>query len=62
MLPRGCGGAQGYLVDRANSMNNIKAIPEHKRMDNIDAMLRGRYARPGLFDRFRRQVVDRRRG
>ena len=44
-------------------MTNIKAIPEYKRMDNIDAMLRGRYSRPGLYERFRRHVVSgRRRG
>lgn len=43
-------------------MSNIKAIPEYKRMDNIDAMLRGRYTRPSLAERLRRHVVSRRRG
>lgn len=43
-------------------MKDIKAIPEPKRMDNIDAMLRGRYARQGLREWVRRHVVDRRRG
>ena len=50
------------MVDRTNTMSNIKAIPEYKRMDNIDAMLRGRYTRPSLIDRVRRHVVSRRRG
>lgn len=43
-------------------MSNIKALPENKRMDNIDAMLRGRYTRPSLAERFRRHVIGRRRG
>lgn len=43
-------------------MNDIKTIPDQKRMDNIDAMLRGRYTRPSLAERFRRHVVSRRRG
>lgn len=43
-------------------MNNIKAIPEPKRMDNIDAMLRGRYTRPSIAERLRRHVISRRRG
>ena len=42
-------------------MKDIKAIPEPKRMDNIDAMLRGRYARPGLREWVRRHIVDRKR-
>jgi hypothetical protein len=43
-------------------MSIIKAIPEFKRMDNIDAMLRGRYSRPSLYERLRRHVIGRRRG
>jgi hypothetical protein len=42
-------------------MNDIKVIPGHKRMDNIDAMLRGRFSQPSLREMFYRQVVARRK-
>jgi hypothetical protein len=43
-------------------MKNINTVPEHKPMDHIDIIVRARYARPSLYERFRRQVISRRRG
>jgi hypothetical protein len=42
-------------------MSNFKPQKEFKRMDNIDAMLRGRFAAPSLREMFYRQVVARRK-
>lgn len=54
-------GAMGYLRYGIRSMNDIKVIPGHKRMDNIDAMLRGRFSQPSLRQLFYRQVIARRK-
>ena len=42
-------------------MSTNNAVKEFKRMDNIDAMLRGRFAQPSLREMFYRQVVARRK-
>jgi hypothetical protein len=41
------------------SANNT--VKETKRMDNIDAMLRGRFSQPSLREMFYRQVAARRK-
>lgn len=46
---------------RTSKMSVIKQVKEFKRMDNIDAMLRGRFSQPSLRERFYRQVEARRK-
>jgi len=42
-------------------MSVINSVKQFKRMDNIDAMLRGRFSQPSLREMFYRQVVARRK-
>ena len=42
-------------------MKTINTLPDHKPMDHIDVIMRCRYAQPSLYERFRRQVISRRR-
>jgi hypothetical protein len=46
---------------RSRTMSIINPMKEFKRMDNIDAMLRGRFAQPTLRELFYRQVIARRK-
>jgi hypothetical protein len=42
-------------------MGVFNTVKEFKRMENIDAMLRGRFSQPSLRELFYRQVIARRK-